>query len=122
MTSYKLTFCIAALFAFHAWADPLEDEAQEARAQALFTQMRCMVCQGESISDSGSAEGIRDLVRNKVQLGKSDDEILTEIRQQFGDQIMMHPGWRTSTYLLWLAPILLFLIGISPLIRSKSKK
>lgn len=87
---------------------PLSDAVQEARAQNLFHQIRCVVCQSEAIADSPAevARDMRRTVRELVTNGKSDAEIKDYLVQQYGDHILMQPPFKPSTALLWLAPVL----------------
>ena len=93
-------------------ADTFSNPATETRARALQRQLRCLVCQGESIDESGAslAADLRHLVRQQIADGKSDDEIKTDLVSRYGDFILMRPPLQPDTYLLWLAPFVV-LIG-----------
>ncbi len=93
-------------------ADTFSNPATETRARALQRQLRCLVCQGESIDESGAslAADLRHLVRQQIADGKSDDEIKTYLVSRYGDFILMRPPLQPDTYLLWLAPFMV-LIG-----------
>ncbi len=93
-------------------ADTFSNPATETRARALQRQLRCLVCQGESIDESGAslAADLRHLVRQQIADGKSDDEIKTYLVSRYGDFILMRPPLQPDTYLLWLAPFVV-LIG-----------
>lgn len=90
---------------------PLEDPAQEARARALFQDVRCVVCQHESIADSpaGIAADMRRLVREEVAAGRSDAEIEAGLVRRYGDYVLFRPPFRVHTLLLWLGPFLILL-------------
>ncbi len=93
--------------------DKLPDSAQEARAQSLFHELRCVVCQSESVADS-PAEVARDMrrsVREKVAAGKSDDDIKAGLVAHYGERVLMMPEKNQRNALLWLAPILLLVGG-----------
>ena len=88
---------------------PLPDAAQEARARALFTDIRCVVCQHESIADSpaGIAADLRGLVREQIAAGKTDDEIKADLLRRYGDYVLFQPPLRIGTWLLWFGPFAL---------------
>jgi cytochrome c-type biogenesis protein CcmH len=89
----------------------LGDPAQEARAQSLEMEIRCVQCQNEPIAQSTAdiAADMRRLVRERVAAGDSDEEIRTYFRQRYGDFVLFRPPWDARTWLLWGAP--LFLLG-----------
>ncbi len=80
----------------------------EARARNLQRQLRCLVCPGESVDESGSpfSSDIRHLVRQQVGQGKSDQQILDFLVARYGNAILMKPPVQPDTWLLWLAPFL----------------
>ena len=80
----------------------------EARARNLQRQLRCLVCQGESIDESGVAlaADLRHLVRQQIADGKSDQQIKDYLVARYGDFILMKPPLQPDTWLLWLAPFL----------------
>ena len=88
---------------------PLPDAAQEARAQALFDDIRCVVCQHEAIADSpaGIAADLRGLVREQIAAGKTDDEIKADLLRRYGDYVLFQPPLRIGTWLLWFGPFAL---------------
>ena len=92
----------------------LHDSAQEARARALSAQLRCMVCQNESIdeSDASLARDIRVLIRERIVKGEGDEAIRDFLVSRYGDFILLKPPFKASTLLLWLsAPLTLGLGG-----------
>lgn len=91
----------------------LDDPAAETRAQALFKQIRCVVCTSESIHDSNAdlAKDLRMIVREQIQQGKTDDAILAFITKRYGDYVLMKPPLKSSTYILWFGPAIVFLAG-----------
>ncbi|MEJ0094771.1 MAG: cytochrome c-type biogenesis protein [Methylocella sp.] len=91
----------------------LPDAKLEARARALSAQLRCMVCQNESIDDSNAdlARDLRILVRERLQAGDSDDQIRAFLVQRYGDFVLLKPPFKTETLLLWGAPLLVLLLG-----------
>ena len=88
---------------------PLTDPADEARARALFGDIRCVVCQHESIADSpaGIAADLRGLVREQIAAGKTDDEIKDDLIRRYGDYVLFKPPLRIGTWLLWFGPFAL---------------
>jgi cytochrome c-type biogenesis protein CcmH len=92
---------------------PLASASQEARAQAIFEVVRCVVCQHESISDSpaGIAGDMRRLIREEIAGGASDQAIKDDLVRRYGDYVLFTPPVRTGTWLLWFGPALLVLAG-----------
>lgn len=91
----------------------LSDPALEARARALSYQLRCMVCQNQSIDDSDAplARDLRVLVRERLKAGDSDTQVREFLVARYGEFVLLEPrkNWRTA--LLWLAPLLVLLAG-----------
>ena len=85
---------------------PLPDAAQEARAQRLFDDIRCVVCQHEAIADSpaGIASDMRGLVRDQIAAGKTDKAIREDLVRRYGDFVLFKPPVRIGTWLLWFGP------------------
>jgi len=92
-------------------ADTFSNPATETRARALQRQLRCLVCQGESIDESGAtlAADLRHLVRQQIADGKSDSQIKDYLVARYGDFILMQPPLQADTYVLWLAPFIVLL-------------
>ena len=90
---------------------PLASPAQEARARALFEDVRCVVCQHESIADSpaGIAADMRRLVREEIAAGADDGAIRADLVARYGDYILFRPPVGLATALLWFGPFLLVL-------------
>lgn len=93
--------------------DRLSDPALESRAQYLFTQLRCLVCQNQTIADSDAriASDLRLLVRTRLDRGDSDQAILDYIHSRYGDFVLMRPPVTPATWGLWFAPVILLLLG-----------
>lgn len=104
-------FCMAS----HAASieQPLANAAEEARARTIFHELKCVVCEGQSLADSDAAlaKQMRARVREMVSDGASTPEILSYFRERYGDRILLTPPWAGNTALLWLAPPILLLIG-----------
>ena len=93
---------------------PLPDAVQEARAQALFREVRCVVCQSEAIADSPAevAADMRKLIRERVAAGDSNEAIQAYLVSRYGDYILMRPPLKSSTALLWFGPLVIFIAGL----------
>ena len=94
----------------------LSDPALEARARALSAQLRCMVCQNQSIDDSNAdlARDLRVLVRDHIKKGETDEEILAYLVSRYGEFVLLKPVFSFRNMLLWGAPFVL--IGFGALI------
>ena len=91
----------------------LADPIKEARARELSKDLRCMVCQNQSIDDSDAplARDLRLLVRERITNGDSDEEVLNYIVSRYGEFVLLKPRFSVKTLLLWGAPVLLILAG-----------
>ena len=95
-------------------ATPTEqDRATQARATALAEQLRCLVCQNQTIADSNAdlAVDLRRQVREQIAAGRSDREIVAFMTERYGDFVLYRPPYKASTLLLWAGPALLLAIG-----------
>ena len=111
--------CLLLLVAVPAYAvsDPAEmmrDPAQEARAEQVGRQLRCLVCQNESIEDSGAdlARDLRGIVRQRVAAGDTDAQITAWMVARYGNFVRLRPPFNTITAALWLSPVLAVLAGL----------
>jgi cytochrome c-type biogenesis protein CcmH len=95
----------------------LADPALEARARALGQELRCLVCQNQSIDDSNAdlAHDLRVLVRERLKAGDSDPEVLAYLTRRYGDYVLLRPPVKPDTWLLWFGPPLLLLLGAAGL-------
>ena len=96
------------------WANrQLPDPKQEAKAEALMEELRCLVCQGQSIADSDAelAADMRDLVRRRIAAGEKPADIRAWLVQRYGTWISYRPTAEPAAWPLWLAPFALLLIG-----------
>jgi cytochrome c-type biogenesis protein CcmH len=93
--------------------EALSDPDQEARARALMAELRCLVCQAESVEASPSpfAAEVRTIVREQVAAGRSDGEIKQFLTARYGEEILYRPRWRPGTWVLWLGPFAALVIG-----------
>ncbi len=100
-----------------AWAiqpnEILSDPALEARARTIGKELRCLVCQNESIDDSDAdlAHDLRVLVRQRLLAGESDEQVKKFIVARYGNYVLLKPPFDVETYLLWFGPLLLLLGG-----------
>ncbi len=111
-------FAVLALLFFSATAlaiDPIEfrDAAEERRFQTLARELRCLVCQNESLADStaGLARDLRNDVITQMREGRSDQEIKDYMTDRYGDFILYSPPVKPRTWLLWFGPLLMLLVG-----------
>ena len=96
------------------WSDrQLPDPNEEAQAQALMEQIRCLVCQGQSIADSDAelAGDMRDLVRRRIAAGQKPDSIRAWLVQRYGTWISYRPTAEPAAWPLWIAPLALLIVG-----------
>ena len=96
---------------------------QEERANNLFKETRCLVCEGQNIyeSNSDSAEDMKKLISEMIIDGNSDNEIKSFLVSRYGDWIIMTPPINQSTYFLWFSPIIILFIGIVFILRKFKK-
>lgn len=96
-----------------AVGESFSDPVLESRARHLQRQLRCMVCQSESIDESRStlAADLRRLVREQLAAGKTDQEVQDFLEARYGDFILMKPPMQPNTWLLWLAPFLVLAVA-----------
>ena len=93
--------------------EQLKDPALEARARAISKELRCVVCQNQTIdeSDATLAADLRMIVRERLVAGDSDEEVKAWIVARYGDYVLLRPPFRGETFLLWLGPALVLLLG-----------
>lgn len=108
---------LSLLIAFTAFAvavdeKPLEDPVLEAQARELMKEIRCLVCQNQSIEDSNAdlARDLRMIVRERIALGDSPGNVKAYLVDRYGDWVLLRPPVKTSTYLLWASPFFVVLI------------
>ena len=111
-------FCAILLAGFAAVAvepaERLPDPAQEARARTISAELRCLVCQNESIDESHAelAQDIRALVRRRLTLGDTDAAALQAVVDRYGSFVLLRPPVRPATWLLWYGPAAAVLLGL----------
>ena len=112
-----ISICLIQLFPDNSYTvepdEVLENQKQELRARNISKNIRCMVCQNQSIDESGAplAKDLRILIRNKIKEGKKDKEIYIFLTDRYGDFILLKPPLKSSTLALWLLPFIFLIIG-----------
>jgi len=98
------------LFAVHAWA---QDAALERRAQTLEKELRCLVCQNQTLAESNAplSVDLRNQVREQIAQGKSDREVIDWLVARYGDFVLYRPPFKATTALLWAGPFLFLIAG-----------
>ena len=91
----------------------LKDPKQELRARNISKNVRCLVCQNQSIDESSAplAKDLRIIIRNKITEGLTDKEVYKFLTDRYGDFILLNPPFKTSTIILWVLPFVLFFIA-----------
>src|SRR5438874_13804979 len=119
----SLVICFASV-ALAKEAKPAEDPQIEQRMRALTEQLRCLVCQNETLADSRAdlAEDLRKEIREQMQQGKSDQEIIAFLTQRYGDFVLYKPPVKATTYLLWFGPFVLLIAGTFVLFRFLKRR
>lgn len=116
LLAFALSFVLLAGHAAHAVQpdEVLSDAQLEARARALSRELRCMVCQNQSIDDSDAplARDLRLLVRERLKAGDSNTQVLDFLVARYGEFVLLKPRMEWRTALLWLTPIAALVIGI----------
>lgn len=104
----------------------LSNPAMETRARALQKELRCVVCQGESIDESNApiAADIRKLIRERIAAGDSDKQIKDYLVSRYGDFVLMKPPLEPSTWLLWFGPAAVLLAGggVGAIVVTRARK
>ena len=126
----SLFICLIQFFSSNSYTvepnEILENQKQEFRARNISKNIRCMVCQNQSIDESNSplAKDLRILIRNKIKDGKKDEEIYKFLTDRYGEFILLKPLFKLNTLALWLLPFVFVLIGIFIVFfhNKKSKK
>ncbi len=111
-------------FAVSNPAEMLPDHAQEQRAEAIGHELRCLVCQNESVEDSDAdlARDLRHIIRTRVQSGDSDQQVIDWMVARYGDFVRLKPPFDGQTLVLWLAPGLALLVGIGAVLFSRRRQ
>lgn len=131
MTRFFLVLALAWLVMLPPTADAalrpdelLEDPELEARARALGKELRCVVCQNQSIDDSNAdlAQDFRRIVRERVLAGQTDDEILRFMVDRYGEFVLLKPPVTAGTIILWGGPFAVLLLGAGIAVMTARRK
>lgn len=92
---------------------PLENPTEEARAQELMKDLRCLVCQNQAISESGAplARDMRVVLRERIAAGDSDEQAVNYMVDRFGDWVLLNPPFKAKTLVLWISMPVILLVG-----------
>ena len=113
-----IAICLTQFFSETSYGvDPdeiLQDQKQELRARNISKNIRCMICQNQSIDESNAplAKDLRILIRNKIKEGKNNEEIYKFLTDRYGDFILLKPPLKSSTLALWFLPFVFFMLGV----------
>ena len=125
-----ISICLIQLFSNNFYAvepdEVLENKKEELRARDISKNIRCMICQNQSIDESNAplAKDLRILIRDKIKEGNEDEEIYRFLTDRYGDFILLKPPLKLSTLALWFLPFIFFIIGVFIIFlnNKKSKK
>jgi cytochrome c-type biogenesis protein CcmH len=114
---------VPAALAISSPAEMLPDHAQELRAEAIGHQLRCLVCQNESIeeSDADLARDLRHIIRTRVSAGDSNRQVIDWMVARYGNFVRLRPPFAFSTLLLWGAPVIALLIGTAAVLLGRRR-
>jgi cytochrome c-type biogenesis protein CcmH len=127
---FFLAFLLAAPLAppgLAAVSDPAEmlrDPAQEERARQIGRELRCLVCQNQSIEDSDAelARDLRRIVREQVSAGRNDADVLRFVHDRYGDFVLLRPPVKPATWLLWATPVLALGLGLMLILAMRRRR
>ena len=105
-------------------AEMLRDPAQEERAREIGRELRCMVCQNQSIEDSDAelARDLRRIVREQVAAGRSGADILSYLHDRYGDFVLLRPPVKPETWLLWGTPVIALGLGLAMIVTMRRRR
>ena len=124
---YLMTSQIVAIHCYSVEPDEfLQNPKKELRARNISKNVRCLVCQNQSIDESSAslAKDLRILIRKKIKQGNSNEEIYDFLTERYGDFILLNPPFKISTLFLWILPFVFLAVGIFVIFlhNNKSKK
>ncbi len=104
--------------------EKLSDPVLESRAQEISRQLRCVVCQNETVDESNApiAADIRKLVRTRLTAGDTDGQVLDHMTARYGEFVLLKPKWSAQNAALWLAPFLVLVLGLGLLMKRRKTK
>ena len=121
-----LLCCLSAspVFAVSDPAEMLPDHMQEQRAEALGHQLRCLVCQNESVEESNAdlARDLRGIIRQRVEAGDSDQQVIDWMVARYGNFVRLRPPFNVTTFALWGAPGIALLAGIGAVVIARRRR
>ena len=120
----SILFVANAVMAAGAAPDVAADTALEARVNAIAAELRCLVCQNQSLADSHAelALQLKGQVREQLQAGRNEQQVVAYMTQRYGDFVLYRPPFKATTVLLWAGPGLLLAIGIGVLAWNLRRK
>ena len=113
-----ISICLIQFFSNNSYTvepdEILENQRQELRARNISKNIRCMICQNQSIDESNAmlAKDLRIIIRDQIKEGRKDEEIYKFLTERYGDFILLKPPLKLSTLALWFLPFIFFIIGI----------
>ena len=122
-----VVICLTQFFSKNCFAvepdEILQDQKLELRARDISKNIRCMICQNQSIDESNAplAKDLRILIRNKIMKGDNNEEIYNFLTDRYGDFILLKPPLKLTTLALWFLPFIFFIVGIF-IVFSHNKK
>jgi cytochrome c-type biogenesis protein CcmH len=124
LAALLLLAAVAAPAAAKEAAPAAADPVLEKRVMALAEELRCLVCQNQTLADSNAplAEDLRNQVRERMREGKSDREVVDFLVERYGDFVLYRPPFKATTMLLWLGPFLLLALGFAVLLRRVRRR
>jgi cytochrome c-type biogenesis protein CcmH len=125
MRLFLLLLCLIPAIALAQEARPLaEDPAVETRLKTLAVELRCLVCQNQTLADSNAplAEDLRREVREMIAKNMTDDQIVDFLVTRYGDFVRYRPPFKVTTFLLWVGPFLLLVVGATVLTMSLRRR
>jgi len=116
----KIIKFLPIIFLYFSLFPSFSNEKNSQLENKIFKNLRCIICQGQSIYDSQSdfAESMKLVVKQKLESGMSEDEIYIFFKDQYGEWISYDPEFNTNTYFLWGLPVLIFLLGGAIILRK----
>jgi cytochrome c-type biogenesis protein CcmH len=125
--AFALLLIVLLVSPAYAVSDPAEllpNRAQELRSEAIGEQLRCLVCQNESIeqSDADLARDLRRIIRQRVVAGDSDRQVIDWMVARYGDFVRLQPPFNAATLLLWFAPVIALLSGVMAIVMARRRR
>ena len=120
----KILKVLIILFLVTSFSELKSDEVNDVLKNKILKNIRCLICQGQSVYDSESdfASSIKTIVDRKINEGLKEERIYQFLREKYGDWVIYNPQLNKNTYILWLLPLLLFLTGGAIIYKKISKK